>query len=118
MATTHGLPLADMLNDAATVERRLREIGSPMTSPIADLCIHVRALVDTVERMEPAARAWEIVRRRGWHVEETSDGRWIVIGRMGGVIAGEGCAVGRQNDPARAICLADEWMTAREDELK
>ncbi len=41
--------IAGMLRDVALVERYLRDVGgSPL--PVADLCCHVKALADTVER--------------------------------------------------------------------
>lgn len=46
--------IAGMVRDACTVERTLKEVGSPMTSPVADVCIHVKALAAALEELHEA----------------------------------------------------------------
>lgn len=53
------LPLDEMVRDACLVEKLLRDaelppwpVNSPMTSPVADVCIHVKALAAEVERLQ------------------------------------------------------------------
>lgn len=65
--------LDGMVRDAQIVQRVLAKTGSPCTSPVADVCLHVQALASEVDRLKPFEQAMRSMAAQFVHPKTTAE---------------------------------------------